>query len=327
MANYTSLDAWIAFRKESAFRCGVGGSIATPTALSDTGYVPLPLDNLEEDLETFEAWLKTEESRVMGSGRNIGKLTNLGYDVPDKELSLKAQLAIWLYYALGGCTTEGTAIPTADESVTATAGALTITTATSYTFAANALKGLPLLIGTDVRYIVSHPACSAAVVVLTLDSALVVDGAQTLKWLGGTSNVATFSANSNNTITYTTASNITVLENALRGMVIKNDFAGTAAYYTIMSHASVSAAKTIVFTVDRPTATHTGKTMTLQTFPFTHTISESNTLPSFILHYENTGGETDIIQNTYGCTVKSLEITMEQGAVVGYKVGVTGAYA
>jgi len=71
-------------------------------------------------------------------------------------------------------------------------------------------------------------------------------------------------------------------------------------------------------TVDKSGAT-TGQTYYVQTAPFTHTITESNVLPSFAIHYELFGvAEIDIL----GCLVKAFEITLEAGSETPIAVSV-----
>lgn len=48
--------------------------------------------------------------------------------------------------------------------------------------------------------------------------------------------------------------------------------------------------------------------------PFTHTIAEANTLPSFALHIEQEISGDAIRQDLLGCIVVSLEITVEEGS-------------
>jgi len=109
MGSYDFLTNWIGFSKEKVFRCGyTGGTQSVPVYLAGAQ----SWDLLEEEVEIPEPTLKQEESRPIGTGsRNVGLVTPQGYEMVEKDLPIKLQTAIWLYYVLGGCSTTGSSDP------------------------------------------------------------------------------------------------------------------------------------------------------------------------------------------------------------------------
>lgn len=111
MGSYDFLNNWLAFCKEKVFRCGyTSGTQSVPVYLSGANLQAWDL--IEEEVEIPEPTLKKEESFPLGtSSRNVGLITEQGYELVEKDLPIKLQTAIWLYYVLGTCSTSGTGDP------------------------------------------------------------------------------------------------------------------------------------------------------------------------------------------------------------------------
>lgn len=320
MANYTPDGLHWGFRKEKVFRCGnVGGTQSTPVALSATQV--LPLDYLEGDMEIPEPQRKKEEFQAIGGGQNTHNLVELGYEAVEKDLEMKFQSGILLYYFLGSCTTDGgVQIPALADTitdVTANNSSTTIILTNSTTFAKNALAGFSIIIdpagSPSYHRIVSHAATSssALTLVITPASGATAQG-DTVHFMGVAAGTATIKAGSQTTTTLTTTDLGTLAANALVGKRIVTNESGSPEYIICANTASTGAE--MVFTLNKalgPAAD--GKTVTFYTYPFTHTITEANTIPSMILHTEQILTGYNVIRDYLGCLVTKLMITVEKG--------------
>lgn len=193
-----------------ALACDLTDQIATTQPL------PIPL---RKNLDVF-----------LNTKRNVGKVKNLGYDPGEETLSFEMLTGIWLYYALGSCSSTGTDLSTPfTDTIASGQGTNIITMTTNTAMTPDAHIGRLLTDSTDgtLYYITDNDAST-----LTLDRAV-----------GSSAN---------------------------------------------------------------------GDSVTITEAPYTHTISEANTLPSFTIHYEHSSKNYAV--DILGCVVKSLEIVVEAGS-------------
>lgn len=212
---------------ESSFRgggSGAGGKIAAADPfvafditkqISEKVSLPEPLQEL---IEVFQ-----------NTQRNVGKIKTLGYNPGESSITFDMLTGMFLYYALGGVVTAGTALGTP--------------------FADTIASGQ----GTAIITMTTHGA-------MTPDEHI--------------------------------------------GRIITID---STYVYSILDNDATT------ITLDRACASDAnGDAVVITEAPYTHTITESNTLPSFALHYEHYGKGIEI--DLLGCLIKSIEIVIEAGA-------------
>ncbi len=88
---------------------------------------------IDDSISIPEPELLTEEHYPVGGGRNLSKLSELGFDVPEDTLPLLIQSAVHLYEALGACRTVGTALAVPFADVIASGQGTAVITMTTHT--------------------------------------------------------------------------------------------------------------------------------------------------------------------------------------------------
>lgn len=128
---------------------------------------------VDDSIPIPEPELQTEEHYPVGGGRNLSKLSELGFDVPEDTIPLMIQSAVQLYHALGACVTVGTALGTPFADTIASGQGTTSVVMTTHTamdvnehagrMMENATSGINYaIISNTTDTLVLHKASSAA---------------------------------------------------------------------------------------------------------------------------------------------------------------------
>ena len=317
MGNYLSEHNKKGLRKEAVFRCGkTGGTQSTPTVLGVADV--LMFDRINEDkFELPIPELKSEDIDEFGGGPSGNGEVYLGYEVVEKDFPMDLQTAMFLMYGLGACTTTGTQIPNAEDTIASGQGTTSIVlTNTALSFKKNALAGLSIIIdptpGTPSYHtIVSHAATTTAALTLVITPAAGASANTKKVHFMGTAAGTDVVAAGQNTASITLTNLCTVAANGLIGKTV---IINSIKYVIIANAAKTGAALTL--TLDKACgASDNTKTLTWYTYPYTHAITEANSLYSFIFHDElkdtSPSATFDILREYYGCLVKKVVIHLE----------------
>jgi hypothetical protein len=134
MGNITPDLNKIGFRKErpnygSGYVARYSNSFRVGFPVSTDSYLPatecLTFDKADGDLDIPEPLLKKEELNVIGDGRNTADIVEMGYETVEQAITVNAQTGIFIYYAIGGCISTGTALDPAISDATVTRASAT----------------------------------------------------------------------------------------------------------------------------------------------------------------------------------------------------------
>jgi hypothetical protein len=91
----------ILFRKEASFRTS-----------GTSAWLAMDWSNqLKDDFDIAEPELNEEDIRTIGNGRDVSRVITGGFKVGENSVSFDILSGIFLYYAMGTCTTTGTEAP------------------------------------------------------------------------------------------------------------------------------------------------------------------------------------------------------------------------
>jgi hypothetical protein len=123
--SYRRYNAKIGRKGEDVFRNG-------DTAILEAELLAVDITT-DDEFPISEPDRQREEHHPVGAGRNLSKLSELGFNVPNDTLPFLIQTAVQLYHALGNCVTVGTALGTPFSDTIASGQGTTVVTMTTHT--------------------------------------------------------------------------------------------------------------------------------------------------------------------------------------------------
>lgn len=264
---------------------------------------------VDDSIPIPEPELQTEEHYPVGGGRNLSKLSELGFDVPEDTIPLMIQSAVHLYEALGACVTTGTQLkipidPAFSDIIASGQGTVivTMTTHTSMSIDEHAGKQF-----NDLTALISYTIVSNTANTITLNVVSEADAD------GNSCSVSTVFADTiasgqgTTIVTMTTHTSMVPEEHIGRMM---EDATSGISYAIIDNDASTLTLHKV------SSATADGDTIAITESPFVHTITEANSIPSQAFHFEleNDVDAESIRSDLLGVLMNTLEHIFEKKA-------------
>ena len=336
MSDITPKKAVIGLYKETTFKTPNGG---TKLESLIAGYLRA-FDELDTAMDIPEPRRTAEEYRKIGAGRDVQQLAELGFGLGETSLDLRWMTGIFLYFAMGKCTTseiDSTEVITSHTSTAptynSTLNQTTITLETDDLTAITWDGRYRLLNDPDHTELFDGDGSAQQVVNLT-HRLPVISVASFTEDPGGTPTILTRVATTETPVQDEYSLDDMTGEIIIGGTSVSGTdnyeliFTGTADNLGIVECPDIT--HVVVWGDATEEFEEVAESLTIVHYSHAITgweLDDSLPFPSFGMHVEQAQGASDLKVDLLGCYVRSITITIEKDATAKVSVDIICAYS